>query len=163
PRASYQRHTRLDMDYLFPLCEDLRRDAALRAELRFQPNSSLYRADGRLRDAETSLDDNERPHHLVAAGATSYLYGTPDRAGVAAARAAVVGSGASAGAVEEGRVDVGARLLDVMLRADAEGAAGGVDGRRLEARIQHACRRHDLGRHEAPGVQVHGRLLRVRG
>jgi thiopeptide-type bacteriocin biosynthesis protein len=80
PRERYQRHTRLDMDYLFALCEDLGRDAALRAELRFYPNSSLYRAGGRLRYAEARLDDKVRSHHLVAVEATSYLEETLARA-----------------------------------------------------------------------------------
>jgi thiopeptide-type bacteriocin biosynthesis protein len=81
PRERYQRHTRLDMDYLFALCEDLGRDAALRGELRFRPNSSLYRAGGRLRYAEARLDDKVRSHHLVAVEATSYLEDTLERAG----------------------------------------------------------------------------------
>jgi hypothetical protein len=52
PRAAYQRHTRLDMDYLFALCEDLGRDPALHRALVYRPSSSLYRAAGRLRYAE---------------------------------------------------------------------------------------------------------------
>ncbi|NJL58225.1 hypothetical protein HC928_26250, partial [bacterium] len=48
-RAGYERHTRLDMDYLFALCEELGRDPRIREGLLFRPNSSLYRAAGRLR------------------------------------------------------------------------------------------------------------------
>ncbi len=80
PRAAYRRHTRLDMDYLFALCEDLERDAAMRRELRYRPNSSLYRAGGRLRYAEARLDDKVRSHHLVAVEASDYLEATLERA-----------------------------------------------------------------------------------
>ena len=66
PRGNYERHTRLDMDYLFALCEDLSRDPALREELLYRPNTSLYRAAGRLRYAEARLDKKVRSHHLVA-------------------------------------------------------------------------------------------------
>jgi thiopeptide-type bacteriocin biosynthesis protein len=75
-RAGYQRHTRLDMDYLFALCEDLGRDPVLRAELAYQPNSSLYRAAGRLRYAEARLAGKARSHHLVALDPTPYLEAT---------------------------------------------------------------------------------------
>jgi thiopeptide-type bacteriocin biosynthesis protein len=83
PRAGYQRHTRLDMDYLFALCEDLGRDESLRRELLYRPNSSLYRVAGHLRYAEARLDGLEgktRSHHLVALAATSYLEETLARA-----------------------------------------------------------------------------------
>ena len=80
PRAKYQRHTRLDMDYLFALCEDLGRDAALRGELLYRPNSSLYRVAGHLRYAEARLDGKNRSHHLVALDPTSYLEETLERA-----------------------------------------------------------------------------------
>jgi thiopeptide-type bacteriocin biosynthesis protein len=73
PRAAYERHTRLDMDYLFALCEDLARDPAVRAELTYRPNSSLYRAAGRLRYAEARLEKKVRSHHLVAVDANDYL------------------------------------------------------------------------------------------
>ena len=75
-RAGYQRHTRLDMDYLFALCEDLGRDPALRRELAYRPNSSLYRAAGRLRYAEARLAGKARSHLLVALDPTDYLEAT---------------------------------------------------------------------------------------
>ncbi|HYX22810.1 MAG TPA: lantibiotic dehydratase [Thermoanaerobaculia bacterium] len=73
PRAAYERHTRLDMDYLFALCEDLGRDPAVRAALTYRPNSSLYRAAARLRYAEARLENKIRSHHLVAVDASDYL------------------------------------------------------------------------------------------
>ncbi len=73
PRAGYERHTRLDMDYLFALCEDLGRDPAVRAALTYRPNSSLYRAAARLRYAEARLDNKIRSHHLVAVDSNDYL------------------------------------------------------------------------------------------
>jgi lantibiotic biosynthesis protein len=73
PRSSYERHTRLDMDYLFALCEDLVRDPAIRVALTWRPNSSLYRAAGRLRYAEARLEGKVRSHHLVAVDSNEYL------------------------------------------------------------------------------------------
>lgn len=73
PRAAYERHTRLDMDYLFALCEDLGRDPQMREALVYRPNSSLYRAAGRLRYAEARLENKMRSHHLVAVDASDYL------------------------------------------------------------------------------------------
>ncbi|HEV7514771.1 MAG TPA: lantibiotic dehydratase, partial [Thermoanaerobaculia bacterium] len=80
PQSAYQRHTRLDMDYLFALAEDLGRDPALRQELLYRPNSSLYQAAGRWRYAEARLDGKVRSHHLVALDATEYLDATLERA-----------------------------------------------------------------------------------
>ncbi|HSG38547.1 MAG TPA: lantibiotic dehydratase family protein, partial [Thermoanaerobaculia bacterium] len=73
PRSSYERHTRLDMDYLFALCEDLVRDPAVREALIWRPNNSLYRAAGRLRYAEARLEGKVRSHHLVAVDDNDYL------------------------------------------------------------------------------------------
>ncbi len=89
PLADYQRHTRLDMDYLFALTEQLSKDPALRGELRFRPSSSLYRAAGRLRYAEARLQGKARAHHLVAVDEDEYLQAAlaaasrPDGANVA--------------------------------------------------------------------------------
>jgi thiopeptide-type bacteriocin biosynthesis protein len=72
-RERYRRRTRLDMDYLFALAEDLERSPDLRPSLRFRPNSSLYAAAGRLRYAESRLQGFARIHQLVAADENPYL------------------------------------------------------------------------------------------
>ena len=79
-RDVYRRHTRLDMDYLFALSEDLGRDPELYRSLRYRPNSSLYHAAGRLRYVEARLDGKVRSHHLVAVEAVDYLDQTLHRA-----------------------------------------------------------------------------------
>ena len=85
--ATYERHTRLDNDYLFALCEALGRDPAIRAALTYKVNSSLYTAAGRLRYAEARLVGKLRSHHLVAVEPTDYLAATLDRARAGATRA----------------------------------------------------------------------------
>jgi lantibiotic biosynthesis protein len=65
-RSHYRRHTRLDMDYLTALVRALEADPSIRRRLSFRPNSSLYRAGGRVRYAESRLDGTLRSYHLVA-------------------------------------------------------------------------------------------------
>lgn len=79
-RSAYRRYSRLDMDYLFALCEHLSRDPEIRAELRFRPNSSLYETAGRLRFAETRVQGRIRTVHLVAIDAFDALRETLRRA-----------------------------------------------------------------------------------
>lgn len=79
-RSGYGRHTRLDMDYLFALVEDLERDDELASRLRYRPSDSLYRAGGRLRYAEGRLDGKLRSYHLVAVEPADYLLRTLERA-----------------------------------------------------------------------------------
>jgi thiopeptide-type bacteriocin biosynthesis protein len=80
PRAAYQRHTRLDMDYACVLAEALARTPELRQHISHRPNSSLYRASGRLRYAEGRMSEKVRSYHLVAVEATEYLEATLARA-----------------------------------------------------------------------------------
>src|SRR5690606_30973586 len=54
--AAQWRHTTLDSCLLFELLEVLAADPAHRQTAIFQPNYGLYRAGGRLRYAETSID-----------------------------------------------------------------------------------------------------------
>lgn len=79
-RRSYQRHTRLDMDYLCKLTEALASDPALATQLRCRPSSSLYMAAGRWRYAEARFDAGERRYYLVAVEPTEYLDETLARA-----------------------------------------------------------------------------------
>ncbi|HEV2764435.1 MAG TPA: lantibiotic dehydratase [Pyrinomonadaceae bacterium] len=79
-RDSYRRHTRLDAHYLHALADALARDPAVRNSLPHRPNSSLYRAAGRVRYVETRLDGEKLSHHLVAVEETDYLTATLERA-----------------------------------------------------------------------------------
>src|ERR1041385_1884945 len=79
-RGAYRRYSRLDMDYLFALCEHLSRDPGIREELRFRPNSSLYETAGRVRFAETRVQGRVRTVHLVAVEASDALRDTLRRA-----------------------------------------------------------------------------------
>jgi thiopeptide-type bacteriocin biosynthesis protein len=65
-RGAAQRHTRLDMGLLARLVDALGRDPKVREYLVFRPNSSLYRAAGRMRYVEAVLRDGTRRHRLVA-------------------------------------------------------------------------------------------------
>jgi thiopeptide-type bacteriocin biosynthesis protein len=94
PRDRYRRHTRLDMGYLLKLTNRLESDPEIRRGLPYNPNSSLYRAAGRLRYAEAELKDGTRSYQLVALDEDDYL-----RATLAAAR-----SGAQPGTLAEGLV-----------------------------------------------------------
>ncbi|MBI4749277.1 MAG: lantibiotic dehydratase [Acidobacteria bacterium] len=72
-QATYHRHTRLDMDYLYTLVGELERDPALADRLRYYPNSSLYSLAGRIRYAETRLENRVRSYFLVAVETSDYL------------------------------------------------------------------------------------------
>src|SRR5204862_3591486 len=65
-RGAARRHTRLDMGLLAGLVDVLGRDPKVRERLVFRPNSSLYRAAGRMRYVEAVLRDGARRHRLVA-------------------------------------------------------------------------------------------------
>lgn len=79
-RQACQRRTRLDMYYLTALVEALEQDAALRDELSWRPNSSLYEIAGRIHYAEARTSQQQRSFHLVAVEATDYLRATLERA-----------------------------------------------------------------------------------
>jgi len=79
-RGSYRRHSRLDMDYLFALCEHLGKDPGLRSEILFRPNTSLYETAGRFRYAEARVAGRLRSYHLVAVDVFDALKSTIERA-----------------------------------------------------------------------------------
>lgn len=65
-QSEYRRHSRLDMGYLLALAEELNQNRELRRWLTHRPNSSLYRAAGRLRYAEARYGGPRVNYHLVA-------------------------------------------------------------------------------------------------
>jgi thiopeptide-type bacteriocin biosynthesis protein len=73
PQAEYRRHSRLDMGYLFSLAEELNEDRELRRLLHYFPNTSIYRAGGRLRYAEARLNGPRINYHLVAVEPDDFL------------------------------------------------------------------------------------------
>jgi hypothetical protein len=115
PRAGYRRHTRLDMEVLLGLAEQLQRDPVLRGELRFRPNSSLYRAAGRLRYAAAAGERAARSYSLVAVEPTAPIESTLERA--------------RGGALL-------ADLVAALVRSEGEAAGGAAAG---EALRQRAC------------------------
>jgi thiopeptide-type bacteriocin biosynthesis protein len=76
----YERHTRLDMDFLWELAEAIERDPSLGAGLSYRPNSSLYQSGDRLLFAEARLGRGGRRYRLVAVEPTPYLTATLERA-----------------------------------------------------------------------------------
>jgi len=80
PRAQYQRHTRLDLDYLSALVGALEADPNVRSILRYWPNTSLYPAGGRLHYAESRLNAQGRTYHLVAVDESPELAAALERA-----------------------------------------------------------------------------------
>jgi thiopeptide-type bacteriocin biosynthesis protein len=72
-RERYQRHSRLDMHYLWALAEAVERDPRLHKLFMYEPNSSLYEVAGRLRLAEARQTDTGRSYHLVAVDKSPYL------------------------------------------------------------------------------------------
>jgi thiopeptide-type bacteriocin biosynthesis protein len=104
-RERYQRHSRLDMDYLWELTEAVERDPQLRRLFVYEPNSSLYEAAGRMRLAEARLTATGRSYHLVAVDKSPYLTAALER----------VRGGATLEAAAEVLVD------DEITQAEAEG------------------------------------------
>ncbi|ATB39609.1 lanthionine biosynthesis protein [Cystobacter fuscus] len=79
-RSTLRRHTRLDMDYVCALVEQVRVLPEVRDALLYVPNTSLYRAAGRWRYLEMRVRGRERSYHLVGVEPTPYLDATLEAA-----------------------------------------------------------------------------------
>jgi thiopeptide-type bacteriocin biosynthesis protein len=82
--ARYQRHSRLDMEFLWRLAEAIEGDQQLRRNFVYRPNSSLYDGGDRLFYAEARQTETGRSYRLVAVDKTPYLDATLQRAGTGA-------------------------------------------------------------------------------
>ena len=79
-RATLRRRTRLDLDYVHELVDQVRKNPEVLRALRYVPNSSLYRAGDRLRYTELRLRGHERSFNLVGVEPSPYLEATLEQA-----------------------------------------------------------------------------------
>lgn len=111
PLAAWNRHTRLDADYLDALIRELL--PKLRPKLTLRPNDSLHLMGGRWRYVESRLDGLDRSHHLVEVGDSGHLRRALEAAREGATVAEVAAAVVAGGADEERAV----RYVDQLVEA----------------------------------------------
>ncbi|NIM10536.1 MAG: hypothetical protein GTO45_00960 [Candidatus Aminicenantes bacterium] len=82
PQEKYSRHTRLDMNYLCALAQELGKHPVIKEKIKWYPNSSVYPVGNQLRYVEYRYREGaRRTHHIVAVDHSEYLQNVLDVAG----------------------------------------------------------------------------------
>ncbi|MCL2434809.1 MAG: lantibiotic dehydratase family protein [Lentimicrobiaceae bacterium] len=71
--SNYRRYTRLDMHYLCALAQDMGKDEAVRRNVKYYPNSSLYVLGEQLRFVEYFYKKSRRIHQISSVNFSEYL------------------------------------------------------------------------------------------
>lgn len=73
PNVNNARHTRLDMNYLVALTQNISKTEDIRNQLKFYPNTSLYKVGQQYRYIEYTYVGTKRVHHIIGVNYNNYL------------------------------------------------------------------------------------------